>query len=226
LTHPTDSPSGELEWQDGQPFSRRFGDVFFSRDSGIAETQHVFLAGNALHERWASLAAGAQIVVAETGFGTGLNFLCAWALWDETAPRDARLHYVTIEAHLPRATSSFARSRYGLARAPPRRARGTLGGVRPGLAPARLRVGRRSSRCWWVIAAVLPRLDAVATPGSRRLRARAEAGQVVARGARASGTPLPLRDDLRDFHRGKPSPSPSGGRRLCRPQGERFRTQA
>jgi len=99
LTHPTDSPSGELEWQDGQPFSRRFGDVFFSRDSGIAETQHVFLAGNALRERWASLAAGAQFVVAETGFGTGLSFLCAWALWDEIAPRDARLHFVSVEAY-------------------------------------------------------------------------------------------------------------------------------
>jgi len=99
LTHPTDFPSGELEWQDGEPFSRRFGDVFFSRDSGIAETQHVFLAGNALRERWGSLAPGAQFVVAETGFGTGLNFLCTWALWDETAPPEARLHFVSIEAY-------------------------------------------------------------------------------------------------------------------------------
>lgn len=99
MTHPTHSPSGEIEWQDGQPFSRRFGDVYFSRDSGLAETQHVFLAGNALHERWASLAAGAPFVVAETGFGTGLNFLCAWALWDEIAPPDARLHFVSIEAY-------------------------------------------------------------------------------------------------------------------------------
>ena len=59
----------------------------------------MFLAGNALHERWASLAAGAQFVVAETGFGTGLGFLCAWALWDESAPRDARLHFVSVEAY-------------------------------------------------------------------------------------------------------------------------------
>ena len=123
MTHPTDSPSGELEWRDGQPFSRRFGDVFFSRDSGIGETQHVFLAGNALHERWASLAAGAPFVVAETGFGTGLGFLCAWALWDESAPRDARLHFVSVEAYPLRARR--ARSRAGAlasARTVPRRA--------------------------------------------------------------------------------------------------------
>jgi tRNA 5-methylaminomethyl-2-thiouridine biosynthesis bifunctional protein len=99
LTPPTDSLRGELDWREGQPFSRRFGDVYFSRDSGIGETQHVFLAGNALHERWARLPAGAQFVVAETGFGTGLNFLCAWALWEEIAPPDARLHFVSVEAY-------------------------------------------------------------------------------------------------------------------------------
>jgi tRNA 5-methylaminomethyl-2-thiouridine biosynthesis bifunctional protein len=42
----------------------------------------VFLAGNSLRERWASLAPGARFVVGETGFGTGLNFLCTWSLWD------------------------------------------------------------------------------------------------------------------------------------------------
>ena len=99
MAHPTHSPPGELDWQDGQPVSRRFGDVFFSRDSGIGERRHVFLAGNQLRERWGGLTPGGRFVVGETGFGTGLSFLCACALWDEVAPRDARLHFVSIEAY-------------------------------------------------------------------------------------------------------------------------------
>lgn len=107
---PQDDPtSGDLDWQDGQPVSRRFGDVYFSRASGIAETQHVFLGGNALAERWAALAPGDRFVVGETGFGTGLNFLCAWALWEAAAPRDARLHYVSVEAY-PLARAELTRA--------------------------------------------------------------------------------------------------------------------
>jgi len=32
-----------LNWKDGQPFSDRNGDVYFSADSGLEETRHVFL---------------------------------------------------------------------------------------------------------------------------------------------------------------------------------------
>ncbi|MEZ0237993.1 MAG: tRNA (5-methylaminomethyl-2-thiouridine)(34)-methyltransferase MnmD, partial [Methylophilaceae bacterium] len=86
----------ELEWRDGQPWSAHYGDVYFSRESGIAETRYVFLEQNRLRERWHSLA-DKVFTIAETGFGTGLNFLCAWQLWMETAPPNARLHFVSTE---------------------------------------------------------------------------------------------------------------------------------
>jgi tRNA 5-methylaminomethyl-2-thiouridine biosynthesis bifunctional protein len=86
-----------VDWQDGQPVSRRFGDVYFSRDSGLEETRHVFLDGNGLRERWAALAPQGRFTIGETGFGTALNFAAAWALWDEVAPPDARLRYVSVE---------------------------------------------------------------------------------------------------------------------------------
>ncbi len=88
-----------LDWQDGQPYSSRYGDIYFSRDSGIEETRHVFLEQNRLAGRWAQLQPGESFMVGETGFGTGLNFLCAWQLWDRTAPRSARLHFVSTELH-------------------------------------------------------------------------------------------------------------------------------
>ena len=71
--------SADLTWMDGdQPFSTRFADVYFSRESGLDETRHVFLLHNQLADRWAALDAGAHFCIAETGFGTGLNFLAAW----------------------------------------------------------------------------------------------------------------------------------------------------
>lgn len=104
-----DETSPLIDWQDGHPVSRRYGDVYFSRDSGLGETRHVFLAGNRLRERWAALVPDARFTIGETGFGTGLNFAAAWALWDEVAPPDARLRYVAVERH-PLAPADIART--------------------------------------------------------------------------------------------------------------------
>lgn len=98
-----------LDWLDGQPVSRRFGDVYFSRESGLGETRHVFLEGNRLPERWARLARGARFAIGETGFGTGLNFCAAWALWTRAAPADAILHFVSVERY-PLAPADLARA--------------------------------------------------------------------------------------------------------------------
>ena len=89
----------ELEWEEGTPRSSQFQDIYFNRDGGVAETEHVFLAGNDLPQRWSRLAADARFTLLETGFGTGLNFLCARDLWRRTAPADARLHYVSFEKY-------------------------------------------------------------------------------------------------------------------------------
>ncbi len=87
-----------LDWDaDGQPLSSVFGDVYFSKANGLEETRHVFLKHNQLPERWAALAETSHFAIAETGFGSGLNFLAAWQLWLQTAPESAQLHFVTVE---------------------------------------------------------------------------------------------------------------------------------
>ena len=87
-----------IEWRDGQPYASAFQDVYFSTDNGLLETDYVFLQGNELSNRWQSLNAN-TFTIAETGFGTGLNFLCAAKLWLETAPKEARLHFISVEKH-------------------------------------------------------------------------------------------------------------------------------
>ena len=79
-----------IDWTgEGQPLATDFDDVYFSRQDGLAETRHVFLAGNDLADRWTRLEAKDSFVIGETGFGTGLNVLAAWSLFLETAPPGA-----------------------------------------------------------------------------------------------------------------------------------------
>src|SRR5687768_1893087 len=87
-----------LDWQNGQPFSSRFGDVYFSGDSGLAEKRHVFLQGNRLAERFASLSSHEGFAVGETGFGTGLSFLCTWQLFDQVSSRGS-LDFLSVEKY-------------------------------------------------------------------------------------------------------------------------------
>ena len=78
----------------GTPASSEFGDIYFSVEGGLAESREVFLKGCGLPEAWAGRE---RFVVAETGFGTGLNFLALWQAW-KTAP-GPRLHFVSIERY-------------------------------------------------------------------------------------------------------------------------------
>lgn len=78
------------------PRSEVFDDVYFSAAGGMAETRHVFLGGNDLPARWAERS---HFTVAETGFGTGLNFLICWDEFDRTAKPGAFLDFVSVEKY-------------------------------------------------------------------------------------------------------------------------------
>ncbi|WP_272003731.1 tRNA (5-methylaminomethyl-2-thiouridine)(34)-methyltransferase MnmD [Roseovarius sp. ZX-A-9] len=94
----------ELEWQaDDVPVSVRFDDPYFSREDGLAETQHVFLKGNGLPARFRD-----GFHIAELGFGTGLNMLAALIAWQE-AGAPGQLHLTSFEAY-PMRASDMARA--------------------------------------------------------------------------------------------------------------------
>jgi tRNA U34 5-methylaminomethyl-2-thiouridine-forming methyltransferase MnmC len=79
----------DLDWRDGIiPVSRRFDDPYFSLNNGLAETRHVFLAGNDLPGRFCD-----GFAVAELGFGTGLNLLATLLACD-----GQRVSYTSFEA--------------------------------------------------------------------------------------------------------------------------------
>ena len=99
----------DIEWdENGQPLSSQYRDVYFSPTSGIDESRYVFLQHNHLPERWEKLPSNApgSFTIAETGFGTGLNFLAAAELWLNSAPQNWRLHFVSVEK-FPLSRSDF-----------------------------------------------------------------------------------------------------------------------
>jgi tRNA 5-methylaminomethyl-2-thiouridine biosynthesis bifunctional protein len=80
---------------DGLPRSRRHGDVYFSREGGLAETRAVFLGGCDLPARWAGRR---HFTVAELGFGTGLNIAALLGLWRAHRPPGGHLSIFSVEA--------------------------------------------------------------------------------------------------------------------------------
>ena len=88
---PENQPA-DIEWNNAVPVSTRFDDPYFSLDNGLAETRHVFLAGNDLPGRFAD-----GFHIAELGFGTGLNMLCALQAWIESG-QTTPLRFTSFEA--------------------------------------------------------------------------------------------------------------------------------
>ena len=94
----------DIQWRDGQPYSPGYEDIYYSIAGGREESEYVFLQHNELAARWHKLGVDEPFVIAETGFGTGLNFVLSMQAWAEKielgqVKPGARLHYFGIEKH-------------------------------------------------------------------------------------------------------------------------------
>ncbi|MCB9747521.1 MAG: tRNA (5-methylaminomethyl-2-thiouridine)(34)-methyltransferase MnmD [Candidatus Omnitrophica bacterium] len=89
-----------IKWDaQGRPHSTFFDDKYFCQENGLLESEYIFCGGNNLEQRWANLSEAQPgiFTIVETGFGTGLNFCCAWKLWQTHAPKNWRLHYLSLD---------------------------------------------------------------------------------------------------------------------------------
>lgn len=87
-----------LDWSRGTPYSIDFEDVYFSTSGAVEESQHVFLQQNDLLSRFRTCHEHDSFTIAETGFGTGLNWLTAVTLWQQESSA-GWLHYISVEKH-------------------------------------------------------------------------------------------------------------------------------
>ena len=86
--------------ENGTPYATQFEDLYFSDAQGLDETTHVFIKNNKLLQRWENWE-DQQFVIAETGFGTGLNVLVTMLHFEKfnqqiNSPK-FRLHFISIE---------------------------------------------------------------------------------------------------------------------------------
>lgn len=93
-----------ISWnQQGTPVSEEFNDIYFSNQNGLEETRYVFIKGNYFPDRFLNFSRRC-CRVAETGFGTGLNFLAFWQSFTlfrklhSEAPLK-QLHYISFERY-------------------------------------------------------------------------------------------------------------------------------
>ena len=87
----------EYTWTEkGTLYSNVYDDVFFHDGDGLEETDYVFLQGNKLQERMPKQ----DLIIGELGFGTGLNFLLTWQLWQKSGKNNSkRLTFISCEKH-------------------------------------------------------------------------------------------------------------------------------
>ena len=104
----TPGSPADIDWSGTTTIrSRRFDDIYFSDADGLAETRHVFLEGNGLPARLTAVAEGEIFSVGELGFGTGLNLLALWHLWQARKTGTGHLHFLSVEG-FPLSAEEFA----------------------------------------------------------------------------------------------------------------------
>ncbi|MGB1262886.1 MAG: bifunctional tRNA (5-methylaminomethyl-2-thiouridine)(34)-methyltransferase MnmD/FAD-dependent 5-carboxymethylaminomethyl-2-thiouridine(34) oxidoreductase MnmC [Cognaticolwellia sp.] len=94
--------------KDGSPYSQQFDDIYFDTVQGTSQSECVFIAGNNIHSRLAN--STGTFVIAETGFGTGLNFLLTLKIFQQlTKNNTGRLHFISVEKY-PLSKAQLAQS--------------------------------------------------------------------------------------------------------------------
>lgn len=87
--------------ENGTPISEQFDDIYFSNLDGLKECHYVFLNHNGIPAKWGNWPDNKVFHIAETGFGTGLNFLATWSAWIHSGAKEQgiKLVFTTFEKY-------------------------------------------------------------------------------------------------------------------------------
>lgn len=105
----TDVTSKLIFQSDGAPYCQRFDDIYFESKSGTLQSYFVFIQKNQIKRRLQK--SKQSFTIAETGFGTGLNFLLTLQAYQKaqleltqestqnSAKKLAPLHFISVEKY-------------------------------------------------------------------------------------------------------------------------------
>jgi len=84
----------------GTPYSEQFNDIYFDSKSGYQQSEDIFIHGNNINNRLNQV--NDTFVIAETGFGTGLNFLLTLQSYQTLQMNHpnadiAKLNFISVE---------------------------------------------------------------------------------------------------------------------------------
>jgi len=87
---------------DGTPYSEQFNDIYFDSESGYQQSEQIFIQGNNIKERIKQK--NNHFVIAETGFGAGLNFLLTLQAYQKLQQESihnncAKLSFISVEKY-------------------------------------------------------------------------------------------------------------------------------
>ncbi|MGJ8691166.1 MAG: bifunctional tRNA (5-methylaminomethyl-2-thiouridine)(34)-methyltransferase MnmD/FAD-dependent 5-carboxymethylaminomethyl-2-thiouridine(34) oxidoreductase MnmC [Thalassotalea sp.] len=96
------NPQNKVLFQkDGSPYSSTFADIYFDTQDGCRQSEQVFINSNNIKSRLVSTQA--QFTIAETGFGSGLNFFLTLALYQQVLSENpqstATLLFISVEKY-------------------------------------------------------------------------------------------------------------------------------
>lgn len=92
------SNSELFEFDENQiPSNTLYGDTYYSKMGGLDETYEVFINATKIDQK---LKSQNHVVIGETGFGTGLNFLAVLKEFEKAANPNSHLSFYTFEKHL------------------------------------------------------------------------------------------------------------------------------
>lgn len=85
------NPFANIQFNEhGVPFSSEFDDIYFSNQNGAEESHYVFIDKSQLQDKLQQPQTE-NLTIAETGFGTGLNFMVAVSLYLDMAKENTTL---------------------------------------------------------------------------------------------------------------------------------------
>jgi len=103
--------------KDGSPYCQRFNDIYFDSNSGCEQSETVFINANKITEHLITCPCD-TFTIAETGFGTGLNFLLTLKAYlsvqqqlikNEENKELCKLHFISVEKY-PLTKAELAKS--------------------------------------------------------------------------------------------------------------------